>query len=73
MVSSNEIPAEDGSQIFLVDFEQKAIVAISEKREEDRRKHEEEQKRLREEKEADEDRRLLEEAVEPAAHPEDEW
>lgn len=37
LTKSKDIPEEDGSQVFLVDFQQKVIRGISEKREQERK------------------------------------
>ena len=66
---------EDGSQLYLVDFQQKVIDSVADKRREaERRLREEEEKALREEerrKEDEDERRLLAEKVEPPENSED--
>ena len=72
LASGKTIPEEDGSQLFLVDFQQKAINTLSEQRRNQHSK-EEEEKRKREEEEAEEERRQLAEPMKEAENPEEEW
>ncbi|XP_061193538.1 coiled-coil domain-containing protein 174-like [Saccostrea echinata] len=66
ITQGNDIPEEDGSQVYLVDFQKKAIDKIVEDR--DKRRKEEEEERERQEEE------LLKHAVvPPPANEEEEW
>ena len=72
LASGKTIPDEDGSKLFLVDFERKAMDTISDKRREQLAK-EEEEKKQREQEEAEEERKQLAEPLKETEDPQEEW
>ncbi|KAK3585520.1 hypothetical protein CHS0354_022929 [Potamilus streckersoni] len=71
--SGLDIPEEDGSQYYLVDFQKKVIDAISEEQEKERREKEQGAEVERQKKEEEEERRQLQESVPPATDSSEEW
>ncbi|XP_005096856.1 coiled-coil domain-containing protein 174 isoform X1 [Aplysia californica] len=65
ITTSSDIPEEDGSDYYLVDFQKKAIDALVDDRERRRQREEE--------KEEEAERRALDEAVPPPSTPDEEW
>ena len=60
---------ENDGKSYLVDFEQKVIESIAEKRRAKLKSEEDEKKK----KEDEEERKLLAETIAPAENPEEEW